>query len=246
MQTGRCQREGGRRRRGPLATCKSKGPDDRLTAWPRPWRQMLRKVWIAAASVPLAAALNTGLGGISVVHGEAMQPGLADGDVVLVRRSWTLQAAPYKPGDVVEYTCPFDPSASAVARVLAVQETFVDTRERGVLKVDHSRTWLERDNRDAPSYNGHVCVRDRHTGERVSADEPTRASLAAADSCAFGAIPNVMVTGKALCVLWPLTRLGRVKSEFPPGRRCFDASVPRPSAPRGSESGERDGPAGVV
>ncbi|KAH7887855.1 peptidase S24/S26A/S26B/S26C [Phlebopus sp. FC_14] len=132
---------------------------------------------------------------VKTVKGRSMQPTLnpdtsAWNDIVVLDRFSVFAGRPIKKGDVVTLRDPTDNKKVIIKRVIAVQEDTVKT---------------------LPPYpepekvipEGHVWV---------EGDEPFRTL----DSNSFGPVPLALVDAKLSFIIWPLHRMGFLKSPAKP------------------------------
>ena len=78
--------------------------------------------------------------------------------------------------------------------MIGKQRQLVEVRSGHLLQVTPSRSWIESDKHDP----------------RVG------------DCMDYGEVPNAMVEGVAMAVVWPVNRWRVIPSEFPAGRTRFD------------------------
>lgn len=88
----------------------------------------------------------------------------------------------------------FDGDYRQFGRVIGTQRQLVEVRSGHLLQVTPSRCWVESDKHDA----------------------------SVGDSMDYGDVPNAMVEGVAMAVVWPVNRWRLVPRQFPEGRTRFD------------------------
>ncbi|CAF4299418.1 unnamed protein product, partial [Adineta steineri] len=120
---------------------------------------------------------------LSLVDGISMQPILnptgLNSDWILIKR-WHIDDYCLQKNDIISFESPREPGVFMIKRVKALEnEIIYDTKKQRETRVSEGHVWVEGDNKRA-SY----------------------------DSRHFGSIARGLVTGRALCVLWPPKRFG--------------------------------------
>ncbi|CAF3599000.1 unnamed protein product [Adineta steineri] len=120
---------------------------------------------------------------LSLVDGISMQPILnptgLNSDWILIKR-WHIDDYFLQKNDIISFESPREPGVFMIKRVKALEnEIIYDTKKQRETRVSKGHVWVEGDNKRA-SY----------------------------DSRHFGSIARGLVTGRALCVLWPPKRFG--------------------------------------
>lgn len=134
-----------------------------------------------------------------IVRGSSMQPGLQDGDRILIE-PWS-EVFGYDRGDVVVLRYPLDPSVDYVKRIIGLPG------DRIVM--GGGRLWVNGVLLDEPYVTNidTVCVMSTtvHEGNYfVLGDNRPRSS----DSREFGEVRRELVRGRVELRMWPLSRLG--------------------------------------
>mmetsp|Transcript_6454 Transcript_6454/g.14333 ORF Transcript_6454/g.14333 Transcript_6454/m.14333 type:complete len:174 (+) Transcript_6454:183-704(+) len=149
-----------------------------------------------AWSLPVAIAIRDLVGNVVQVEGPSMQPTLnpdldKSSDWVLVEKVSYKWFHDYRRGDVAVLWAPDDPQALLVKRVVGLQEDVVwDDLRRSTQKIPAGRCWIEGDN--APH----------------SADSRSM----------FGPVHLGLLEGRAVCVVWPPSRMCMLSRHVPPGK----------------------------
>ncbi|MEO0650112.1 MAG: signal peptidase I, partial [Planctomycetota bacterium] len=89
------------------------------TAPASPLARLLRRTLDGAALSAIAAVAYASVFHLSVVRGASMQPGIHDGDRILVE-PFSLLVAPVERGDVVVLRSPMDPEVDYIKRVVGL------------------------------------------------------------------------------------------------------------------------------
>jgi len=137
----------------------------------------------AVFTLPFLTAFMDKVMTFSFVSGISMQPILnptgLNADWILIKR-WQIDDRLLQKGDVVSFESPREPGTFMIKRVKALEDELIyDTVKQRESRVPKGHVWLEGDNKRA-SY----------------------------DSRHFGYVARGLVTGQALCVIWPPKRFG--------------------------------------
>jgi len=136
------------------------------------------------------------------VEGTSMLPGLQDQERIFVNK-FVYDFEPISRGDIVVFRYPRDPSKSYIKRVVAVGGDRI--------KIVQGQLYLNgravEEPYVPPQYEDYRSVSELVVPKGsfyVLGDHRSMSS----DSRDFGAVPETLVTGKAIFVYWPLVRLG--------------------------------------
>ena len=167
-----------------------------------PLGRALRRALDGALLSAVAAVTYASVFHLSVVRGASMQPGIHDGDRILVE-PFSLLVAPVGRGDVVVLRSPLDPEVDYIKRVVGLPGELVAVRADGV--------WIDGQRLEEP-----YAIVDRGTPRvrtRLGPDEffvlgDNRPQ--SADSRDFGAIRRDQLRGRVDLRVWPPLRIGLV------------------------------------
>ncbi|KAK3669850.1 hypothetical protein LTR78_010231 [Recurvomyces mirabilis] len=175
-------------------------------------RNITRRIF---ASLPLVLFTTSGVIFIndnvietSWITGGSMSPTLSPDyettrkrDLVLWNK-WSANTARYEPGDVILFRSPHDPETVAVKRVIGTEGDSITldprrrpSRRRDAADLPESRGWDAWAGRVPTVPDGHLWV---------EGDFWRRSR----DSNWYGPISKSLVQGKAVAVVWPLSRFG--------------------------------------
>ncbi|KAJ4835052.1 hypothetical protein Tsubulata_012848 [Turnera subulata] len=132
------------------------------------------------------------------VHGASMSPtfnpgtkssgALSTDDRVLVEK-FCLQNYKFSRGDVVVFRSPTNHKEKHIKRIIGLPGDWVGTNINDVVKIPDGCCWVEGDN-----------------------------VVSSKDSRTFGPIPLGLINGRAVAVVWPPQRTGKVETIVPHGR----------------------------
>ncbi len=161
-----------------------------------------RVLWESVETIVIALALalliRVFLVESFMVQGQSMEPTLHTGERLLVNKL-TYRFRDPRPGEIIVFRYPVNPSRRFIKRVIAVAGDSVEIRDGQVFinGVPLRENYIRRDGGDFPLLEipeGHIFVLgDNRTDSQ--------------DSRFFGAIPISNVTGKAMFRYWPLPRM---------------------------------------
>jgi len=181
------------------------GNAPRLRPVPRsaPWQDRAGVLAGDLLRAALAAlVLYSFLFNLSVVRGNSMAPGIADGDRILVE-PWSYVLDSVDRGDIVVLRYPLDPEVDYIKRVVGLPGD--------ELTIAGGRVWVNGQLLDEP-YVSHLDE-GSYASSRVAAghyfvlgDNRPRSS----DSREFGLVPAALIRGRVDLRLWPLHRLGLI------------------------------------
>jgi signal peptidase I len=175
-----------------------------LTALPPAGAQVGVRV-IRAAAVSFQAVFVVFLAWLllfnfSIVRGQSMQPGIRDGDRILIDR-FSYMFGPIERGDIVVLGYPLDPNLDYIKRVIGVPGDQVQIRAGEVFVNGSAVTEPYVADLDRTSYFM-AEVKEGHYF--VLGDNRQHSS----DSREFGQVPIELLKGKVEVRLWPPARLG--------------------------------------
>jgi signal peptidase I len=135
---------------------------------------------------------------LSVVRGSSMNPGIRDGDRIIID-PWPIWALDIRRGDVVVFRYPLDPSLDYIKRVIGLPGDEV-IMERG-------EVWVNGEKLDEPYVFdddplSRVVTRVKPAHYFVLGDNRPRSS----DSRDWGQVPQGYIRGKVEACLWPIAR----------------------------------------
>jgi signal peptidase I len=163
------------------------------------WRWS-RRAWDGALVSCVAALAYASAFHLSVVRGASMQPGIRDGDRILVE-PWSLLLSPIERGDVVVLRSPLDPDVDYIKRVIALPGELVEVGPEGVY-VDGRRLQEPYAVVDGQNARQRIQVRAGHCF--VMGDNRP----CSADSRDFGQVPIETLRGRVDLRVWPPVRFG--------------------------------------
>jgi signal peptidase I len=173
----------------------------------RPWRLLYRilsrLVRLPLRSGGLAVLMALVAFNLSVVRGSSMNPGILDGDRILIDR-FSLAFDGVDRGDVVVLSYPLDPSLDYIKRVVGLPGDEV--------LMAGGRVWVNGRLLTEP----YVSRGDTYTYERAVVKEGHFFVLGdnrphSADSREFGQVPRALLRGRVDLRVWPPERAGRVR-----------------------------------
>ncbi|GAX72811.1 hypothetical protein CEUSTIGMA_g266.t1 [Chlamydomonas eustigma] len=149
-----------------------------------------------ALTLPVAIAFTDLIASVVKVEGPSMQPTFnpdsrKGSDWVLVEKVSHKLMYKYTRGDVIVLWAPDNPRLQIVKRLIALESDLVwDDRKQSAEEIGAGHCWVEGDN------------------SRRSCDSRT----------SYGPVHLGLLEGRALCVIWPPSRMGWVNGELPPGK----------------------------
>ncbi len=148
--------------------------------------QQAKRLMGVLSALPLAVAVNDNLISVSFIRDNAMDPALQKGDLVILDK-WSIRQARFQRGDVVEFVNPQDSREKLVRRLAGMPMDWVHSEGTGYKWLMEGRCWLKSDNR--PGRNGEK------------------------DSKLFDQVPLGLLTGRAVFVVFPFSRMHPVLSK---------------------------------
>ena len=201
--------------------------------WPWGWRGVVETVEVLALALLMFLFVRS-IGQNFVVDGGSMEPTFHNGEMLIVNkiayRSFNIAWLPWsdnedwrpfgqpKPGDVVVFRFPQNPSRDFIKRVVAVAGQTVEVRGGEVLVdgVAQDEPYLD----EPPTYDyGPITVAE---GQYFVLGDNRNNSY---DSHAWGTLDESFLIGRADIRYWPLDRAGRLDGEAP--RQSPEAGVSR-------------------
>mmetsp|Transcript_45882 Transcript_45882/g.73929 ORF Transcript_45882/g.73929 Transcript_45882/m.73929 type:complete len:170 (+) Transcript_45882:140-649(+) len=157
-----------------------------------------------AFALPVALTFNDLVASTACIDGVSMQPafnppGGTYRDRVLLDKM-CIRMGRYKRGDICLIKSPTHPDKVIVKRLIALEGDRVRTENQGVVPIPQGFCWIEGDN------------------EENSIDSAT----------SHGPVPLALVQGRVSHILWPPSRIGRVKRSFPKERVLLGYQHPWP------------------
>ncbi|HHY69871.1 MAG: signal peptidase I [Bacillota bacterium] len=160
-------------------------------------------VQVTVTALIIAIVIRGLLIEVFVVQGPSMEPTLVDGNRLLVSKIAYKIGKPSR-GDVVVLRYPLDPSKDYIKRIVAVGGDTVELR-LGRLYVNGQLQ--EEPYIQFPGVYNMAPVTVPIGSVFVMGDHRTNSE----DSRYFGCVKEEFLKGKAVCIIWPLKDIGRVK-----------------------------------
>ncbi|MCK6445009.1 MAG: signal peptidase I [Planctomycetes bacterium] len=140
---------------------------------------------------------------LSVVRGSSMQPGIHDGDRIVID-PWAYVFGSIERGDVVVLKYPLDPHVDYIKRVIGLPGDEI--------VIEAGRVWVNGEALDEPYVAdedplSRLVTRVKPAHYFVLGDNRPRSS----DSRDFGQVPEEYVRGRVEVRLWPIDRAGAVR-----------------------------------
>lgn len=140
---------------------------------------------------------------LSVVRGSSMQPGIHDGDRIVID-PWAYVFGSIERGDVVVLKYPLDPHVDYIKRVIGLPGDEI--------VIESGRVWVNGEALDEPYVTdedplSRLVTRVKPAHYFVLGDNRPRSS----DSRDFGQVPEEYVRGRVEVRLWPIDRAGAVR-----------------------------------
>ena len=163
----------------------------------------LRVIRVAVASLQLALVVFLGwmlLFNFSIVRGQSMNPGIRDGDRIVIDR-FSYMFTPVERGDIVVLGYPLDPNLDYIKRIIGVPGDQVQIRAGEVFVNGAAMREPYVADLDEASYLSTTVDAGHYF---VLGDNRPHSS----DSREFGLVHKDLLKGKVDLCLWPPTRLG--------------------------------------
>jgi signal peptidase I len=140
---------------------------------------------------------------VSVVRGSSMNPGIHDGDRILIE-PWSYLVSDVERGDVVVLRYPLDPQVDYIKRVVGLPGDHV--------RLEAGRVWVNGKQLEEPYVEraDDAALMElvvRNDTYFVLGDNRGRSS----DSRDFGAVPATHLRGRVDVRLWPPSRIGLIR-----------------------------------
>jgi len=166
-------------------------------------RRLFRRAADSARIVLAGLIFYTVFFNLSVVRGSSMEPGIEDGDRILVE-PWSYVLSPVSQGDVVVLRYPLDPRVDYIKRVIGLPGDTVTMADGHV--------WVNGKLLDEPyvqdvDKSAYLSVRVAPDRCFVLGDNRPRSS----DSREFGLVPLSYLRGRVDLRLWPIDRAGWIR-----------------------------------
>ncbi len=171
----------------------------KATSW---WRDLFQSLIIAAI---LAIIIRAFLFTPRVIPSPSMKPTLHPGDRIIVNRLAYRLSKP-QVGDVIVFKYPLDPKRDYIKRVVALGGDIVEARDNVLYINDEPQEPASFLAEDVVYYNfGPVKVPPN--AYFMMGDNRNDS----ADSRVWGTVDHDLIVGKAACVYWPISNMGRIR-----------------------------------